>query len=209
MNRSRLTGVLAGVGVCAVVFVVTGALWAQAAPQPTGRVACVDVLQVFSEYQKMKDVQEELKQLDERLNAEGQQRKERADALQATLDAMDRSAPTYLKKYAELLEMQIGLRTWAEAKKAHTAREIGLATDRIYRDILRVTEEIARQAGYDLVVQRERYQPMSMTPEEIEAQMQNRKVLFASEAIDITDLVLRKLNTDYRALPPTPQLYVP
>lgn len=209
MNRSRLTGVLAGVGVCAVLFVVTGALRAQSAPPPTGRVACLDVLAVFSEYQKMKDVQEELKQLNDRLNAEGETRGQAVETLGATIDAMDRNDPTYLKKTAELLEMQIGLRIWAETKKAHTAREIGLATDRIYRDILRVTEEIGREAGYDLVLQRERYQPMSMTPEEIEAQMQNRKVLFASEAVDITDLVLRKLNTDYRAQPPTPQLYVP
>ncbi|MFH1746705.1 MAG: OmpH family outer membrane protein [Planctomycetota bacterium] len=209
MKRTWLTGLLVGIGMCTVVFIVTGALQAQSAPQPTGRVACVNVIQVFSEYQRMKDVQEELKQLDARLNTEGESRQKAADDLQATIDVMDREDPTFLKKNAELLEMRIGLRTWAEVKKAHTAREIGLATDRIYRDIIGVCEQIARQAGYDIVLQTQPYQPMSMSPDEIEAQMQNRKVLFSSEAVDISDLVLRKLNADYRTQPPRPQLYVP
>ncbi len=208
MNRPWLTGLLAGVGV-SIVFVLTGALRAQGTPQPTGRIAHVDVGKAFNEYQRMKDNTEELKQIQDRLQRENEDRKNKNDALQATVDSMDRKDPNYVKKMAEVLQAKIDHRTWFEVKQAHSTREVAVATDQIYRDILKAAEEVARQAGYDFVVYFDPYEPVSMQVEELQNQMRSRRVLYANPACDLTQILLDKLNADYRAKPHTQQLFIP
>ncbi len=73
---------LGGLGSAVAVFVLSGSLWAQGALPPTGRVAGVDIGVVFTEYQRMKDINEELKQLEERLQAENEQRRQKNDGPQ-------------------------------------------------------------------------------------------------------------------------------
>jgi Skp family chaperone for outer membrane proteins len=209
MNRPWRTGLVAGLGVGALVLAWTAALRAQGSPPLTGRIGHVDVGKAFNEYQRMKDILEEIKQLQEKLQAENEQRRQSADALQATVDAMDRNDPAYVKKMAEVLQAKIEHRTWFEVKQAHMTREVALATDRIYRDILKAVEETAQRAGYDFVLYSDKYEPVSMNPDELRDQMRNRRVLYANPAADITQIVLDKLNADYRARPRTQELFVP
>lgn len=210
MNRAWLTGLLAGLAAAGLGLTLTGALHAQGAPALTGRVAAVDVGKLFNEYQRMKDITDELKQLEGKLQAENDQRRQAADALQATVDQMDRADPTYTKKLAEVLEAKISHKAWFDTKQAHITREIAFATDRIYRDILKATSQLAQAASYDLVVYADEYPPnVSANPDEIQATMRNRKVLYANPNADVTQQVLDKLNADYRALPHQPQLLVP
>ena len=202
------TGMPIALTAAAVVFGISGMLRGQTRLTPTGRVAVVDVGKIFNEYQKMKDATEELRRLEERLRLENEQRKQRADALEATVNAMDRDDPAYVKKMQEVLEARIAHKTWFEFQQANSTREIALATDRIYRDILRGVEQVARESGYDVVLYREEYVPLA-NPEELQAQMRSRKVVYASDAVDITQVVLDRLNAEYRAQPPMQQIQVP
>ena len=207
MNRSWLTGVLAGVCVIVAIFAVTGGLQAQGTPKCC--VASVNVGLVFSEYEKKKATDAELDQLQARLESENTERLEKGNALEATINAMDRNDPTYLEKLNEVLEVRASHKTWFELKQAHIARELGLVTDGIYRDILQAIGEVAQDAGYDLVLYKDEYQPASIAIEEIQATMRARHLLYSSQEVDITQFVLSKLNADYRSRPPTPQLRVP
>lgn len=211
MKHTWLTGLLAGAGMALIVMTLTSGLWAEGPAAPTGRVACADVGRAFNEYQRMKDINEELKALQQKLEAENEQRVKANDALQATVDAMAADDPARAKKMSELLEAEVSRRTWAEVQQAHLARELALATDRIYRDVLAATEEVARQAGYDLVVYSDEYPPgpPSIDLNELREVMRSRKLLYASQAVDITQLVLDQLNAEYKAKPRTQELMVP
>lgn len=209
MNRSWLSGVLGGVAVGVATLAVTGALRAQGTPPAAVRVASVDVGRIFGEYQRMKDVSEELRALEQRLNTENEQRKQQLDALQATVDAMDRNDPNFVKKAAEVLQARIEHKTWFEVKQAHSTREAALAYDRVYRDILRVTEALAKERGWDLVVFRDPYEPISTNPLELRDQFRSRYILYANPANDVSQLVYDRLNAEYRAKPRQPELYVP
>jgi hypothetical protein len=94
-------------------------------------------------------------------------------------------------------------------QEAHKLREVALGFDRIYREIIQAAEEVALASGHDLVLYYEDYQPVSMNPEEIQAQMRARKVIYASPRADISQIVLNRLNSTYRSQPPTPQLQIP
>lgn len=208
MSKGWRTGLLVGVAAAAVFFGAAGVLHAQGKPRATCCVAVVDVGQLFNEYDRMKSAQDELKVLQDRLQRENDDRKQKSDMLEATLDKMDRDDPTYVKKMSEVLESRISHKTWFDFQQANMTREIALVTDRIYRDILAATKTIAENAGYDLVLYRDEYQPVT-NPDDVQAQMRARKVIYANPSTDITEAVLGKLNADYRARPHVPELQVP
>jgi Skp family chaperone for outer membrane proteins len=209
MTRTGLTGTLVAAVVVTGVFATSKGLLAQNQTEKVASIACVDVGMVFNEYERMKDLRDELQRLEQNLNEEDKQRRENLDIMQNTLQNMDPNDPAYAKKMSDILETSIQHKTWYEVQQTHLTREIALAFDRVYRDILATTEEVASISGYDLVVYREPYEPTALNPDEIRAQMRARKVLYCNDAIDISSFVLDKLNANWRSKPSEPQIQIP
>jgi Skp family chaperone for outer membrane proteins len=207
MSRS---GVLAGCLAVVIVLSVYEGSQAHNGGQPAGmRVACVDVVHIFNEYQRQKDLSEEMKDLQDKLQLEGDERKRRIDAQQATISAMSSNDPALVGKTRELLKMQIEYKNWFELKQAEMTREIAIWSVRIYGEVLEVVERIAVQDGYDIVLYRDEFEPLMTDPEAIREQIRSRKVLYSSPRANITQIVLDKLNADYRAQPRTKMLDIP
>lgn len=177
-------------------------------PRPS-RVGVIDVVHVFNEYQRQKDLTEEMKNLRQNLDDENRQRLQKIDAKQKEVDLLDPNDPAYLKKMREVLQMQIEYKNWFDVKQAELSREVAVWTSKIYKEIITGVEQIADREGFDLVMYREEFPPVSVDPEEIRNRIRNRTVLYARNTIDVTTIVLEKLNADYRSLPSTPMLSVP
>jgi outer membrane protein len=209
MRQSWFSGILAGAVVAAVVFSFAPALRASNAQQAPERAAAVNVGTLINEYQRSKDLDEELAQLDADLKAEEEQRRAKIDQLQAEIDRLDPEDPTRVDRTRELLEMQIQYKVWGETKQAHRVREFSLWTTQIYREIIDAVKKVAEREGYDLVLYKDEFQPGSMEPQAIMEQIRGRKVLYAHPSIEITQTVLDQLNEDYRAEPHKKMLFVP
>lgn len=173
-----------------------------------GRVAVIDVVKAFNEYQRQKDLEAELQELKQKLQAEQEQRRGRIEAMQATLDAMDQDDPTYAEKMRELLAEQIELKNWVDLAQADMQREIGVWTARVYQEIIGAAEKVAAARGYDVVLSREPFKPAGIDPEAIRQQIRLRHVVYAVDRVDITDAVLEELNEAYRSQPKTKMLKV-
>lgn len=205
MKRTWLTGLLTGLAVGLGGLAVAQKLHAQpAAPKAaalTGRIACVDVVQVFNEYQKQKDLSEEMSAAQTRAGEEDKQRRNKIDAAQAALDALDTEDPTYIARTREMLALQVDYKNWVELKKADMTREIAVWSVRIYKDITRGIEELARAQGYDMVLYKGQFDTVSLDPDVIKEQIRRIQLLYANPEVDITQALIDKLNTDYRAQP--------
>ena len=95
--------------------------------------------------------------------------------------------------------MIINAEVWVETKKGLAQRDqLRLTTD-MYEEILKMVKVIAEEQGYGLVLFREGRDTEADSMQEMLAQMQNRKVLFSSDDIDITGRVLSRLNMAYSA----------
>lgn len=216
-NRMWLTGLTTGLVLGAAAFTVSGALWAQNNPArppapPSGggaRVACIDVVRVFNEYQRQKDLSEEMKQVQQKLELENQQRRQRIDSLQATLDAMNQNDPAYVQKLREMMEMQIDYKNWFEVRQASLNREIAFWSAKMYREIAKATEDIAQQQGYDIVLYKDEFQTAATDPNEVREQIRVRKLIYANPRVDLSQVVQEKLNADYRATPQKQMIQVP
>ena len=210
MRRTWLTGVLAGAAVSALVLALSGNLQAQSGAVPvTGRIGCVDIVQVFNEFQRQKDLTDEMNQLQDKIQEENKQRRQKLDALDAELSAMDNDDPTYANRTRDMLAMQIDYKNWADLKKADMTREIAVWSVKIYKEIVTAVEEIARRDGYDMVLYRGQFEAVSMDPDVIKEQIRSIHLLYANPSIDLTAVVTDKLNVAYRAQPRVKMMYVP
>lgn len=208
MRQNWVAGVVTGLAVGAASFALVGGLMAQSSGGGGGRAATIDVVKVFNEYERQRDLSIEIKAVQDRLELENTQRRSKIDQMQAALDAMDPTDPVYANKSKEVLQAQVDYKNWFDLKEAMITREVGIWTARVYREILKATEEIARQNGYDIVLYRDEFQTPSFDPKEVREQIRQRKVLYASPASDVGQQVLDKLNAEYRAQPKQPMIKV-
>lgn len=206
MRRIWWMGLLAGVAIGAVTFTAVTTLHAQSRGQSDCCVACLDVVRIFNEYERQKDLTEEMRVINQEMQDEEQRRRGQIDALQATLDAMSDSDAAKVKRQREMLQMRIDYQTWGELMQADMAREVGLWTRRVYAELAAATKEIAQLQGFDLVIYKEQPELIGFEPEALRDQIRARKLVYASETVDITQMVLDKLNAAYRAQPKTQML---
>jgi Skp family chaperone for outer membrane proteins len=208
MNRVRWTALCVGAIGGTALFSATSGLLAQTPirPGPTS-IGCVDVRKLYDEYQRKKDLKDEVKEWQDRLERENQARRQRIDALVAALEVMDPNDPAALIRSRELIQIQVEYKNWADMMQAEMQREDGLWTARIYQEIVQAIEHVAKTQGLDLVVYRDEIQRTS-DPQRLFEQILGRKVLYANPRVDISQAVIDKLNGDYRGQPRAPMLSV-
>lgn len=212
MNRNWLAGVLTGGVLILVGSIATRTLEADnktAAKAPGGRVACIDVVQIFNDYQRQKDLTEEMNDVQGKLQQENTARRQKIDATQAEIDRLDKDDPTFMTRTRELLSMQIDYKNWVDLKQADLTREVGVWSIRIYKEIARAAEEIAKRDGYDLVLYKGRFDETVMEPDQVKEQIRGLQVVYANPQVEITQAVADKLNADYRAQPRVKMMLMP
>lgn len=198
--------VLAGGGGAASI---AGAMLTADQSTPGNRVAVIDVIRIFNECQRQKDLDEELKGLQQKLDAESRTRKLKIDETQAELNRLDPSDPAYTKKMQDLMQMQIEYKNWFDMKQAMLTREVSVWSWRIYREISDICETVAKQNAIDLVLYKGEFPPVSADPDETRNRIRGRMIVYNSSEIDITQAVLEQLDAQYRAQPAKPMLQVP
>ncbi|MCC6358412.1 MAG: OmpH family outer membrane protein [Phycisphaerales bacterium] len=210
MSGMYRRGLIVGGVVGAVLTAASAYLWA--APQPlagaAGRTVTVDLVTVFNESQRQKDLAEEMKIKQDGLQKENQTRRDKIDQEQALLDKMNASDPTFATRARELLRMQIEYKNWFDLMQADLARETGVWTVRVYEEILAGIKDLAEKDGIELVLYRDEFVATTYNVEQVREQIRARKVLYAAGATDITQQVIQKLNEAYRAQPRQPMLQV-
>lgn len=193
-----------------VALVASRSLEAQGkAAAASGKVAVLDVVQVFNDYQRQKDLTEEMNEVQGKLQEENTQRRQRIDALQAEIDRLDKEDPTFVTRARELLAMQIEYKNWVDLKQADLTREVGVWSNRVYKEICRTAEAVAKQQGYDLVLYKGKFDESIMDPDQVKDQIRSTQVIYAGPQIDLTQAVADKLNADYRAQPRVKMMMMP
>lgn len=206
MRRTWWMGLLAGIVIAAVTLTAVSGLYAQGRGSSDCCVAYLDVVRIYTEYERQKDLTEEMRVVNQEMQDEEQRRRGQIDSLQATLDAMSDGDPAKVKRHREMFQLSLDYKNWGELMQADMAREIGLWTRRVYDEIMDATEELARREGFDIVLYKDQPELIGFDPDAVREQIRSRKLLYGSPTVDLTQLVLDKLNADYRQQPKTQML---
>lgn len=186
--------------VFAIVLAVGLSSWLTARGQDAGRrarptaVAVVAVQRVFNTCKEKADIDASFRSALEQAEADRETRAKQIQQLQYDLELIAPDANAYSEKRSEIERSLVELQVESTFRKNQVVREQMLRYDALYHKLKEVCAEAARESGYDLVLFRESDELKYKTPQELVNQIGGRKVLYASEDLDITDQVIQKLN---------------
>lgn len=187
-----------------IVVLVAGMLttqtsFAQAGGAVSSAVAVCDVVEVFNEYQRAKDMSVEFQERRAEINKESQALAENIELKSKELGGFKEGSPEYEAQVEEFQRMVIEAEIWAQTEESLAQRNRLRLTTAMYDEVLAMIKVVAEEQGYDVVFFRESRDTRAKNMEQMLLQMQNRKVLFSSDDVDITGRVLSRLNMAYAA----------
>ena len=181
----------------AICLSISGSAAEKSPPQPA-RVAVVDIVKVFNDYNRTKQINERLNKEQLDLQNQRKQKLDRVEALKSQLDSLHPDSKDYYQRQKELLEISIDLKNFTEIKAEEVKREFRVLTEDIYSEMLKTIETVAKEEGYDIVLYLDLTDIHGDTFPDLLEKIRERKVLYSSKNIDITQNVLDSLNQAYK-----------
>jgi len=195
--------------ICLACLAVVGfGLWitinrvtAQAGTSPTVAIAVCDPHKAFMGYQKTMTLRKDLSDEGARIKKQidDSEKERQAKATELTGGNFTAGSPEYETRRLDLLKKTIEADTFAKVSDNELRRKDMMITEDGYQDVYKAIEKVAKKKNLLLVLSRDDFPLESQRVEELLSKIYYRKpVLYAIDAIDITDEVTQQLNTDYR-----------
>jgi len=164
-----------------------------------GPIAFCDLVLVFNNYQRAKDMTTELNERRKAIEAERTKRSKAVEALQMELQNYKKGSQQYEKTLNEVQRQSIELEAYLRFQEQLALREHRSLTEEMYKEIVTAVAQAAKRQGVSVVLQREQEQLNTDDTKAMLQQIYNRKVLYFNESLDITDAILTSLNQAYKA----------
>ena len=208
-HRSLL--VLGGLCVLGAGLLGLGAGRAAQPAQPT-KIAVVDLFRLVNSLDQLEVHRQELSARRNELQAEIDQFVSQMQAIETELKEMDLTSQERFNRQARLLELRASAQAKTQASKLIMDFEDNRRTLVRYRNILDTARTYATQQGYDILLVRSDVdsfgglpEPDKIQPQQLEEVMLTRQMLYVNPSIDITDMLIQRMNNDFNAgLAPQP-----
>jgi Skp family chaperone for outer membrane proteins len=115
-------------------------------------------------------------------------------ALTGGVRALVRGTPDYMAQYKMLLQKQGELKALQDYNRAHAGSSQQRWAEKVYKEILRITKEVAASKGLDLVLERSEPEFPIPVADQLMMTIGTHKVLYGDGCIDITDEVIAELD---------------
>ncbi|HUS92270.1 MAG TPA: OmpH family outer membrane protein [Phycisphaerae bacterium] len=190
-----------------IVALLGGALllthsWAQPARPAGSTVGVCDLVEVFNNYQRAKDLTAQLNDRRQAIQAEGKKRSDAIDALRQELENYKKGTKKYQETAHQIQWLGLQAQGWLKYQDGLAMEEHRELTKEMYEEIRAMIAQVAKQRGISMVLQREPGDLETDNTAELLRQIYNHKVLYAAEDLEITEAVLLSLNQAYRAKKP-------
>jgi Skp family chaperone for outer membrane proteins len=165
----------------------------KAAPGPA-KIALVSVRMVFQNCKKNADYKAKMTAEQDKVIAELEKLNKEIDALQADLKTRKSGSDEYLKIMRDVAEKK----AYLEGQKQYYQEQFKVKdqawTEKMYQEVIDVVGKIAKQKGYDLVIERDEIELPAASATELMLMIRTHKVLYYNEDLDITNEVLAAVD---------------
>lgn len=166
---------------------------------PPTSVGVCNIMQIFSQYQRAKDLTKMLAKKQGAIQAETEKRTKEIEALNTELDSYVAGKAEYNRVKEKIERLSIDLQVWRRIKETSLLREHLRLTKEMYTEVKNAIETVAKQHGITLVLQLEPPSMQARSATEMVNLISRKKILFSDQNLNITPFVLQRLNETYRA----------
>jgi Skp family chaperone for outer membrane proteins len=188
-----------------VLFLVHEYSLAQATSgKPALPVATVSVSRAIRDCKATAKFGEKARADNNRMDAEEEKLSTEVKALAAGIraGALKPESTDYMQQYQELLQKQAQLKTMEDLNPQRKALTQQLWTEKLYKEILRITKELASQKGIALVLAVDEPEFPMPRYEELVMALRTHKVLYNGGCLDLTTEVIAVLDKEEAKLNP-------
>lgn len=188
-------------------IVAVGAIWALAAQmsgaQPKAssaggtRVAVVDLVKVFNDFDQTKAVNEKMKEYRDKLAQEADRKMAEIKAEEDALEKMNPTSPDRQARMQKVKRMRLEYNVWESLEKDFVSDQYVAWVKKTYQAVTDGISDVARKQGVQLVLTQEQVDTTVSKPEVLLQQILNRKVVFADDSVDLSAEVLATLNATF------------
>ena len=190
--------------ICLLAFVLgvgSAVTFAQKAAQLSpATVAVVDVGEVLQNLKQRTSAEAELAEQRERLTQEQNQRRQNIQSLQQDLQVLAAGTEGYEQKRQEAEKAVLDLEVWSRFEQQRLNRDQAVQMESMYRKMLDVISRMSEESGVDLVLFKEAEPSFeNVQPQQLGGAISIRKVLYASDKLDLTNGVIQRMNNEFDA----------
>lgn len=172
---------------------------AEGSPSSVHKIGLIDMAEVFKEYDKFKALRESLQAEIERSEAQAKAMLEEMQRLneQAKSGDFDQNSPQFKQIEQQLIEKESQLKSFRNSQQREFLKKESEIYKQVYLETQDTVKLYADQFDYTLVMRFNRSSVAKAdNPQEV-IQSMNRQVVFHRDGDDITEPVLRYLNSQY------------
>ena len=159
-------------------------------------IVFVSIRKIFDESKRSIRYRQEATAERNKVFAELEKLDKEIEAEKAGLKTLKTGSSDHLALVKEILEKQANLQAQQEFYKQQMSLKQQRMIEDIYRDILRVTGEVAQQKGLDLVFEKSEPEFPASSANELELTMGTHKLLYSGGCLDISDEVMALLDAN-------------
>jgi Skp family chaperone for outer membrane proteins len=193
-RRAMLLSGLIGV---VVLFAIHQYDVAQAnSAKPVLPIATISVSQALRDCKATAKYREKTTAENDRMDAEEDKLSKEIQALAAGLraGALKPDSADYMQQYQDLLQKQAELKVMQDLNPQKKALKHQLWTEKLYKEILRITKELAAQKGLALVLAVDEPEFPMTRYEDLAMALRTHKVLYNGGCLDLTGEVIAELD---------------
>jgi Skp family chaperone for outer membrane proteins len=162
----------------------------------SSKIGVVSVRKVFENCKRNAKYREEAKAEQDKIIADLEKMKADIDAGKAGLKTRKEGSNDYMALVKEVLEKQAGYQAQQEFQKQQIELKDQRWTEQLYKDILKIVQQIAQNKGMDMVFEADEPQFPSASVNELMLFIRTHKLLYSAGCMDITDEVLAMLDAN-------------
>jgi Skp family chaperone for outer membrane proteins len=164
--------------------------------KPLLPVATISISQTLRECKATGKYREKTTVENDRMDAEEDKLTKEVQALAAGLraGALKPDSPDHMQQYQDLLQKQAELKIMQELNPQKKALKHQLWTEKLYKEILRITKELATQKGLALVLAVDEPEFPMTRYEDLAMALRTHKVLYNGGCLDLTGEVIAELD---------------
>ena len=198
MNRTRhRNSVLPILAVLAVMVLgyQAFAMWQSSVADRPAKVVWINIERVFDHLQIRETADVKLNELAASFDATAQVKRKAIATQEEELEILKQGTDQYAAAEQELLQLGYEYRGYLEFAKQKLERRKALILGEIYEQIRQGARDLSEEHGFDYVMVNDSLGSLAANSEaEMNRQISARRMLFATDAFDATDLLIERMN---------------
>lgn len=199
MNRTcwAIAAALSIAGACGLAAYQAGANGAAMASRPTA-VAVVDIQEVINGLDELRDREQELETFGKSLTARLDKLRQDNEQAETDLGLLPAGSPEFRERQEEFRRKTLELQFELDYSKARLDEKRAQIYSALFRKINEASARLAQQSGYDIVISSDSSAtvPENGAEQAIRAMIVSRRLLYASDSVDVTDDLIRFMNNE-------------